>query len=157
MRDGKLTNRTIDKVVVAVLLLVLLGYASTRPTFRLSADMPTEFRAAPASWPPEKRVAEEKVARAYWYCVVTVIQTKYGFGDPLPLNPPPEFKIITPGLPEDATGTETRLGYWHRLQQVWYQAGTWREEQRWTFQWLTVPAKAGARRWHNYVTRFLGT
>jgi hypothetical protein len=157
MRDGRLTNRTIDKAVIALLFVGLFCYVSTRPTYRLSVDMPPQFRDAPASWPPQKREAEEKVARAYWYCAVTEIQPKYGFGEPLPLNPPPEFTIITPGLAKGATDSETRLRYWHKLQQSWYLASTWTKVQTWNFQWLTVPVEAGVRRWHNYVQRFLGT
>ena len=106
MRGGRLSNRLIDRLVIALLVVGFVAYASTRPTFRLRVDMPSEFLDAPASWPPERRAAEKKVARAYWYCVVTVIQPKYSFGDPLPLNPPAEFKIITPDLAEGATDPE---------------------------------------------------
>jgi hypothetical protein len=96
MRGGRFSNRPIDKLVIALLVVGFVAYASTRPTYRLRVDMPSEFLQTPASWPPEKRATEDKVARAYWYCVVTVIRPKCSFGDPLPLNPPPEFKIITP-------------------------------------------------------------
>ena len=151
MRAKDYSNRLIDNVVMALLVVGLFTYASTRPTFRLRVDMPPEFLHAPASWSPEKRATEEKVARAYWYCVVTVIQPKYSFGDPLPLNPPAEFKIITPDLPKGATDPDTRLGYWRRLQQIWYLAGTWGKEQTWNFQWVTHPVKSGVRRLHNYA------
>jgi len=152
----KTFRQLIDRLVIALLVVGFVAYASTRPTYRLRVDMPSEFLDAPASWPPEKRATEDKVARAYWYCVLTVIQPKYSFGDPLPLNPPAEFKIITPDLAEGATDTDTRLDYWHRLQHIWYLAGTWRKEQRWNFQWLTDPVKSGVRRLHDYVERLVG-
>jgi hypothetical protein len=157
MRDGRLLNQLIDNLGIALLVVGLFAYASTRPTFRLRVDMPPEYLHARASWPPEKRATEEKVARAYWYCAVTVVQAKYGFGDPLPVNPPAEFKIIAPDLAKGATDPDTRLGYWHRLQQVWYLASTWKKEQGWNFQWLTDPVKSDVRRLHNYVEKFVGT
>jgi hypothetical protein len=156
MRQGRLTNRTLDKVVVALLLIGLFAYVSTRPTFRLRVDLPPGFLDAPASWPPEKQATEVKVARAYWYCVVTVIQPKYSFGETLPLNPPAEFLIMAPDLPKGASDPDTRLRYWHRLQQVWYLASTWREVQTWNFQWLTQPVKAGVLRLHDYMKQFAG-
>ena len=141
---------------MALLLAGLFCYASTRPTFRLRVDLPPGFLDVPASWPPEKQATEEKVARAYWYCVVTVIQPKYSFGDTLPLDPPAEFVIMAPDLPKEAFDPDTRLRYWHRLQQVWYLASTWTKVQTWNFQWLTQPVKSGVLRLHNYMKRFVG-
>ena len=137
MRRGRLVDRTPDKVVAGLLVIGFFVYLLTRPTLRLRVDLPPDFLAASDSSPQEKQATEEKVARAYWYCVVTVIQRKYKFGDPLPLNPPPEFRIIMPNLPKGAADPDTRLRYWHRLQHIWYLPSTWRKESGWDLHWLT--------------------
>jgi hypothetical protein len=156
MRRGRFVDRTLDKVVVGLLLVGLFAYISTRPTARLRVDLPPEFLDAPESWPPEKGATEEKVARAYWYCVVTVIQRKYKFGDPLPMNPPAEFKISAPDLPKEATDSDTRLRYWHRLQQIWYWPSIWGKEQRWDLHWATDWVDSVVRQVHDWVGRLFG-
>jgi hypothetical protein len=157
MQGERLTNALTDRVIVLLLVLVagFVTYASTRSSFRLRVDMPPEFFGAPASSSPEKRAAEEKVARAYWYCVVTAIQRNYNFGDALPLDPPTEF-MVNPNSAGGAKDPATRLRYWRRLQQIWYLPSIWTKERRWDFRWLTEGARSGGDRLHYYANKFVG-
>jgi len=79
-----LVNRKYDKATILIIAAGLLAYASFQPKFRLRTALPREFIDESSSWPAEKRVSEEKVARAYWNCAVTQIQWKYGYGHRLP-------------------------------------------------------------------------
>jgi hypothetical protein len=142
MQGDKLTPQVLDKLLVALLLLGLIVYLSTRPTWRLRSDAPPEFLVGAASGSEDKRGIDEKVGRAYWYCALTVIQAKYGFGEPLPLNPPPEFKISATDLGANASRPATRNYYWQRLRLIWYQASTWKEDREFNLRWLMFPVKA---------------
>lgn len=146
MQGERLSYNPISKVVLAVLLLGIIVYASTRTTYRLRVDTPEEFLTPAASSTEEKRATEDKVARAYWYCVLTAIQPKYRFGESLPLNPPPEFKISAPDLGDDAADPATRVYYWQKLLQIWHQAGTWRTERAFNLRWVEDPVKSIVRR-----------
>jgi len=130
-------KRGYDKVLIPVLAAGIFVYASIRPTFRMRPDMPREFIDASSSLPAQKRASEEKIARAYWTCVVTEIQWKYVYGYHLPQEPPPEFAVATQGLDTAATDPATRERYWHKLQEVWYLPSTWTKGYEWDFNWLT--------------------
>lgn len=73
--------------------VVLFVYASTRPIMRLRADMPSRFRDASKTAGVAQRLAEQRLAEAYWNCALTFIQWKYSYGSPLPDDPPDEFRI----------------------------------------------------------------
>lgn len=151
MQGEKLSRGIFDKVLLILLVLVLgyIAFVYVHPTYRLRVDMPADFLDTPASLSPDKRAAEEKLARAYWYCVVTVIQHNYRYGDPLPLAPPPEFKI-TESL-AGAKDPNARLRYWHRLQRLWYEGGSWSQGQLTDFGWLTDGAKSSWQ-WVRYCS-----
>jgi hypothetical protein len=123
-------RRGYDKVLIPVLAAGIVVYASIRPTFRMRAVMPREFIDASNSLPAQKRAAEEKIARAYWSCVVTEVQWKYVYGYHLPQDPPPEFTVAS-------ADPATRARYWRKLQEVWYVPTTWTRGYEWDFNWLT--------------------
>jgi hypothetical protein len=131
-----------DKVLIVVVVVGLFLYASLQPSFQMRADMPSEFVDAPSSQSTEKRAAEEKIARAYWDCSITVIQGKYSHGHPLPLNPPDDFRVTRQDLGEDAADPAARARYWRRLQEVWYLPSTWRKVYEWDLSWMANPVKA---------------
>ena len=131
-------RRGYDKVLIPVLAAGLFAYASIRPTFRLRTEMPPEFADAPSSGPAQKRASEERIARAYWDCVVTQIQWNYGYAYHLPQEPPPEFILIgRQDLGTAATDPATRARYWRKLQGVWYLPSTWTKGYEWDLYWLT--------------------
>jgi hypothetical protein len=139
-------RRKFDRIVIVAIGVGIFVFASTRPTLRLQSEMPLEFVDAPQSWPIEKREMEKKVASAYWNCAVTVIQWEYGFGSPLPLDPPQGFRTTAPDQRESAIDPEARLRYWHKLQQFWGLPNYWRKDYGWNLRWLTDPLKS-ARGW----------
>src|SRR5438270_5589661 len=107
-RAEMLVNRKYDKATNLIIAAGLLAYASFQPKFRLRTALPREFIDESSSWPGEKRVSEEKVARAYWNCAVTQIQWKYGYGHRLPQDLPLEFAV-----------------------QVWYLPSIWEKDDGW--------------------------
>ena len=143
-----LISRKLGTVVAVALGVGIFVYALTRAKFRLQSEMPPEFVDVPKSWPEEKRKSEVDVARAYWNCAVTVIQSEYDLGRPLPPNPPPEFKIMMPNQRESAVDPEARRRYWQKLEQFWYLPNYWRKNSNWSLHWMTDPLKSAAR-WLN--------
>ena len=69
-------HRKHDIMAIVALVLCIVAYASFRSEFRLRAQMPAEFFDA-SRVPANKRISEEKIARAYWKCAVTQVQWKY--------------------------------------------------------------------------------
>jgi hypothetical protein len=127
-----------QKLITFVVLSVAAGlfaYQSLSPIYRLRPVMPPEFMDAPSSWPPEKRAAEESLARAYWDCAVNVIQWRYGYGYRLPQDPPSDFIISSLG--EAPADPVIRARYWLMLQRVWYVPDNWTKSYRWDTRWLT--------------------
>ncbi len=104
-----LVNRKYDKATILIIAAGLLAYASFQPKFRLRTALPREFIDESSSWPAEKRVSEEKVARAYWNCAVTQIQWKYGYGHRLPQDLPLEFAVSTEELGPTADDQQPAL------------------------------------------------
>jgi hypothetical protein len=134
-------RRGYDKLLAPVLLLGAFLYFSFQPIFRVRSDMPREFVDVPTSSSQQMRASEEKLARAYWNCVVNNIQWKYGYGYSLPPDPPAEFTIAqNPGsLGLDGAN---RIRYWHKLQGVWYVSSTWSKTYEWNLNWLTDSAQS---------------
>jgi hypothetical protein len=121
-----LVNRKFDALAVS-LLLVLIGYVLLQPAYRLKVDPPPEFLRDAHVLSLPKRAAEEKIARAYWKCVVTNIQWQYGYGHRLPASPPVEFAISSQEFGSAANDFETRSRYWRKVQRIWYVPGVWRK------------------------------
>jgi hypothetical protein len=138
-------KRGYDKVLIPVLAAGILVYASIRPTFRLRAEMPRQFIDEYGSLPAQGRASEEKIARAYWTCVVTEIQWKYVYGYRLPQDPPPEFTANA------AADPATRARYWRKLQEVWYQPSTWTKGYEWDFNWLTDWVRSASQWLHQHL------
>jgi hypothetical protein len=112
--------------------------------------MPPQFVDIPASAGPKQQEAEERLAREYWSCVLTVIQWKYTYGSPLPDSPPEEFRVNTQLAPGSEPVSSSRVRYWHRLQQVWLLPSSWVTSREWSTDWLTGPLKEGRAWIDNY-------
>jgi hypothetical protein len=130
-----------DWVLLSLVALGVFLYASYRPRFRLRAEMPAEF-VDPGTDPKEG--GEQKIAQAYWDCLVDDVQWRYGYGHSLPGEPPAEFNL---GMQEKKSGAEdqpVRMRYWRRAQRFWYIRNSWSEEYEWSFDWTTDWLQTGA-------------
>src|SRR5690348_9855496 len=112
------TKRKTDKYVILLLAGGLFCFFSYRPRFRIATQMPLEFLDTSQVKTKAQRTAEEKLANAYWACVVNSIQWKFTYGNRLPPVPPPEF-AITGGDLTPASDISARARYWQKVQQVW--------------------------------------
>ena len=130
-------KRKSDKFVVVLLAGGLFCYLSYRPKFRISAQMPVEFLDTSHAMTKTQRAAEEKLATAYWACVVNSIQWKYTYGNRLPAVPPPEFSI-TGGDPVAASNGSGRERYWEKVQQVWNIPSIWTKQYEWDTGWTVA-------------------
>jgi hypothetical protein len=150
-----LHNRKLDRLLILIVPAALIIYASTRPHFRLRANMPPQFVDIPASAGPKQREAEERLAREYWSCVLTVIQWKYTYGAPLPDSPPEQFRVNTQLAPGPEPVSSSRVRYWHRLQHIWLLPSSWVTSREWSADWLTGPIKQGGAWIGNYFKNLL--
>jgi hypothetical protein len=132
------TKQKYDKVLVPLLMIGLFLYASIQQKSVLGPEMPKEFVDAPSSGPAARQRVEEKIARAYWRCVVNDLQWKYGYGYTLPPDPPAEFVANTPE--KGAENAETRARYWRQLRHVWYIPSVWHKRYEFDIGWVTNPA-----------------
>jgi hypothetical protein len=67
------SRKTVTLMFVAAVLAVVV-YASFQPTLRLKRQMPAAFADESSSWSVQKRVQEEKIARAYWQCALNNVE-----------------------------------------------------------------------------------
>src|ERR1700745_4016496 len=74
-----------DWLLVGLLIVGLFLYASFQPRLRLRQRMPSDFVEQRADF--SKQGEEQKVAQAYWNCLVDDVQWRYGFGHNLPGEP----------------------------------------------------------------------
>ena len=146
-----LYNRKIDRVLLLLVPVALIVYASTRPHFRLRAEMPPEFVDLPSSASRQQRTAEERLAKEYWQVVQMSIQWKYTYGASLPDSPPVEFRVTDSPAYGSAREATSRLRYWRRLRKVWVLRSSWVRSQEWSTSWLTDPIKRAAAWLQNYV------
>ena len=121
------------------MLLSLFVYRSTRPQMRLPAEPPANFLVGRPDWSAKRREAEQRLARAYWDCAVTVVQWRYAYGSILPPTPPAEFRVDAGTLPKAAAAPESRDYYWQRLREVWPVA--WKEVYGWETGWFFEPLR----------------
>ena len=135
-------KRGYDRILAPVLAVGFLMFVSFNTTIQVRKDMPREFVAASSSWPAQKQAAENKIAAAYWDCVVKNIQWKYGYGYTLPQNPPDDFTVSVPG----GTDPEVRARYWQKLRSVWYLSSTWEKTHDISFEWMSNPVES-ANHW----------
>jgi hypothetical protein len=141
-------RRKSDWALVAFLTLGFFLYASYQPRFRLRAEMPPEFIDAPLTGSFSRPNGEEKIARAYWSCLVDNIQWKYGYGHTLPVDPPLDFTAVEgPGLTPE--GAANRARYWRKVQHVWYLPIAWQKNYEWDFNWTTDWIQTGGEALHH--------
>jgi len=145
-----LHNHKLDRLLILIVPAALFVYLSTRPHVRLRADMPPQFVDIPASAGPKQREAEERLAREYWNCVLTVIQWKYTYGVRLPDSPPEQFRASTQLPPGSEPISSSRVRYWRRLQRVWLQPSSWVTSRTWSTDWLTKPIARTLNWFENY-------
>jgi hypothetical protein len=145
-----LHNRKLGRLLILIVPAALFVYLSTRPHVRLRADMPPQFVDIPAAAGAKQREAEERLAREYWNCALTVIQWKYTHGLQLPDSPPEQFWASTQLPPGSEPVSSSRVRYWHRLQRVWLQPSSWVTVQTWNTDWLTKPIARTLNRFENY-------
>jgi hypothetical protein len=145
-----LHHRMLDRLLILIVPAALFVYLSTRPHVRLRADMPPQFVDIPASAGPKQREAEERLAREYWSCALTVIQWKYTYGVRLPDSPPEQFQPNTQLAPCSEPISSSRVRYWHRLQRVWLQPSSWVTSQTWSTDWLTTSIAKTLNWFDNY-------
>jgi hypothetical protein len=124
------------KWVVALTLVLLFIYRSTRPVMRLSADPPPSFYDYNRSWNRQERQHERLVAQAYWHVAVRRIQTYYSPDRPLPEDPPPQFQINAVASDLESDMTAARVHYWYRLREVWSQRDAWVVSYGWNTDWV---------------------
>jgi hypothetical protein len=130
-------KRKTDKYLILVLALGVFCFFSYRPRFRIATQMPVEFLDASQVKTKAQRTAEEKVANAYWACVVNTIQWKYTYGNRLPPVSPPEFTINNGDL-ATASDMAARARYWQKVQQVWDIPSIWTKQYEWDTGWTVA-------------------
>jgi hypothetical protein len=130
-------KRKTDKYVILLLAAGVFCFFSYRPRFRISTQMPVEFLDASQVKTKAQHTAEEKLANAYWACVVNTIQWKYTYGNRLPPVAPPEF-TITSGDPATADDVSARARYWQKVQQVWNIPNIWNKQYEWDTGWTVA-------------------
>lgn len=133
-------KRKFDKVIVGLVLVGVFLYASIRQSFHIRPDMPKGF--VNLTGPTQDQAQEQRIAMAYWTCVVKQIQWKYGYGYHLPETAPSEFAIAT-DVPNPGTQA-ARDRYWHNVRDIWYDPGTWVTEYRWDFAWAKNPVRSAS-------------
>ena len=144
-------RQKLDWLVVALFALGLFLYGSYQPSFRLRPTMPADFIDGPLA-AAQMPGPESKIASAYWSCLVKNVQWQYGYGHPLPADPPPDFTAMQASSMalEDAA---TRMRYWHRAQHVWYLPTTWQKNYEWNFNWTTDWIQNGGDALHHLFER----
>jgi hypothetical protein len=145
-------RRKADKILFAVVAAGLFLAASIGSNFRVRTDMPREFVDRLNVPPMRDGAAEEKIARAYWDCVVARIQWKYSYQQNLPQDPPPEFAVSVRELSGTGDAT-TRARYWRKLRDVWYQPDIWTKQYDWDFKWINNPVATAGSWWQEQVRR----
>lgn len=138
-------RRGADKLLILLLPTAFFFYESSRPIMRLKLDMPSRFIDFRNSAGVRQQAEEREVALEYWNCGVAIIQWKYPYGTPLPLDPPPELKaygksgeVLRP-LRANDQGSDARVRYWKRFRQMWVSPDAWKTSREWSTSWLTDP------------------
>jgi hypothetical protein len=123
-------HRRFDILAIVAIVVCVVAYASFRSEFRLRPRMPVEFFDA-SQVAADRRVSEEKIARAYWRCAVTQVQWRYGYAHRLPEEPPDEFAVTPEEAGAAARDSAVRARYWQKLREVWVMSAVWHEEYEW--------------------------
>ena len=139
-------------MIVALFALGLFLYVSYQPRFRLHPAMPPDFIDETLARPSQKSDLETKIAGAYWNRLANNIQWQYGYGHPLPADPPPDF-TVTGASGMAADDTATRVRYWRRAQHIWYLPTSWQKDYEWNFDWTTDWIQNGGDALHHLFER----
>lgn len=148
-------GRKYDIAAIVVLVLALLAFASFRSEFRLVSDMPPEFFDA-KQLPRDKRVAEEKIAKAYWDCAVKQVQWKYGYAHRLPDDPPAEFSISAAEAGPAGIDQKVRSYYWQKLRSTWNVSSVWKSQWEWNFVAFRESLRTGSDIWRDLMRSVVG-
>lgn len=124
------------KWVLALILVLLFVYRSTRPVVRLSDEPPPAFYDYNRKWDRQEMRRERQLARAYWNVAVLRIQRYYSPNRPLPVDPSPRFKVSKPGSTGDSDNLADRVHYWYRLRHVWKERDAWVLSYGWNTDWV---------------------
>jgi len=124
------------KWALALILVMLFVYRSTRPVMRLSAEPPPTFYGYNRTPDRQQRHYERALALAYWNVAVRRIQRDYSPGKPLPADPPPEFQVADAASTLETNVMAVRVHYWYRLREVWNQRDAWVVSYGWNSDWL---------------------
>lgn len=116
---------------LAIILASLFVYRSTRPFMQLRSAPPPSFYDYSRSWTRVEREQARRLADAYWQVAVRRIQETYSPQEPLPADPPPQFRISA-----DSGLAASRIHYWNRLRQVWDQPEAWNVSYGWSTGWV---------------------
>jgi hypothetical protein len=120
-------QRRYDIWAILVTVLSIAAYASFRTEFRLREKMPVEFFDA-MRVQPNKRAAEERIAKAYWQCAVKQIQWKYGYAHRLPQEAPAEFSLAAVQAGSGVEDPGARARYWEKLRAIWTVSSVWEKQ-----------------------------
>ncbi|HEV2387262.1 MAG TPA: hypothetical protein VGS20_08405 [Candidatus Acidoferrales bacterium] len=93
-------------------------------SMQLRNQAPNGWVTVNAAWSAKRRSHELQLAQAYWMIAVNDLQHRYAFNTELPPNPPPEFKVDTADLKDDAA---TRTHYWDEMRVLWTNPDTWQQ------------------------------
>jgi hypothetical protein len=144
-------RRRHDVIIIAAIALAAIAYGASRSEFRLRPDMPVEFFDA-SHLAPQKRAAEEKIARAYWNSAVKQVQWKYGYGSRLPIDPPPDFSVSTDEIGPVAKDEAVRRHYWEQLRAAWNLSSAWKTQYELSSISFRQTLRSGGE-WWGQVTR----
>jgi hypothetical protein len=150
-------HRRIDRFLLVVIPAAFFVYQSTRPLMRLQADVPPQFQDVSPGARSSHRASDERVARAYWNCAVTLVQWRYTYGTPLPQDPPDDFRIDAKTYGADLAGEGTRLRYWSKLREAWLLPECWRQSREWTIAWIMDPASKAANSLSDFLRGLVKT
>ena len=143
-------HRRFDILAIVAIVVCVVAYASFRSEFRLRARMPVEFFDA-SHVAADRRVAEEKIARAYWKCAVTQVQWKYGYAHRLPEEPPDEFAVRSEEAGAAANDSAVRARYWRKLHEVWGVSAVWHEQ----YEWNTISLRESLQSAGQWIERHM--
>lgn len=134
-------RRHVDKLLIPIILGLLFIVASYQGKYHLRSEMPAAFFAENSRSSSSAR--DKQIAGAYWKVARAEIQWRYGYGQVLPTDPPPQFQIDDRSLGVTADPS-ARLLYWRRLQEIWYLPEAWTKDYGWDFTWVADPLTSAA-------------
>ncbi len=144
-------------IMFVVAVLGLVAWASFQPTMHLKNEMPKDFVDGSTSSSPQRRVQEEKIARAYWQCAISTVQWSHGYGHRLPDDPPPEFLVTSKEVGTAAADTGSRVRYWHNLQRVWNAPNSWEKVYGFDLNSMSASLQAAGVKLEGFLRRITGS